>query len=96
LTNDKIACFNDRGQNLLESIMKKQTIAPPGTIDKPFNYHIESCSVSNIVPATNEHTRAAVVAMAKAVEANANALAKMAEALRGGNAIMDCGIRAGG
>jgi methanogenic corrinoid protein MtbC1 len=47
---------------------------------------ISNCQVTNTTAAANEHTRAAVESLAKAAEANANAIAEIAKALRGGNA----------
>ena len=58
-------------------------------------YHIENCNVTNTNAQTNEHTRDAVVALAEALEANANALAEAARALKGGNVTMDSAIRVG-
>lgn len=47
---------------------------------------IQNCTFTNSVPAVNKHTRAAVEALAKAAEANAEAIKAIADALRGGNA----------
>ena len=57
--------------------------------------HIENCTFTNTTAPTNEHTRDAVVALAEALEANANALAEAARALKGGDARMDAAIRVG-
>lgn len=58
-------------------------------------YHIENCNVTNTTAPANEHTRDAVVALAEAIEANANALAEVARALKGGNVTMGSAIRVG-
>ena len=58
-------------------------------------YHVEHCNVTNTTAPTNEYTRDAVVALAEALEANANALAEAARALKGGNAQMDAAFRIG-
>jgi hypothetical protein len=56
--------------------MKTKQPAPQGPV-------ITNCSFVNEAPKANEHTRAAVVALAEAAQANANAIAKIAEALKG-------------
>ncbi|MDP2026414.1 hypothetical protein [Sulfuriferula sp.] len=58
-------------------------------------YHIEHCNVSNTSAPTNEFTRDAVISLAKALEANANALAEAARALKGGDVSMGSAIRVG-
>ena len=58
-------------------------------------YRVENCVITNTTAPTNEHTRDAVVALAEAVKANANALAEIARALKGGDARMDAAIRIG-
>jgi hypothetical protein len=71
------------------------------TQKKEPTYNIENCNITNTNAPTNEYTRAneytrdAVVALAKVLEANANALAETARALKGGNVSMECGIRIG-
>jgi hypothetical protein len=45
--------------------------------------------------AANEHTRAAVEALAAAVKANAEAIAEIARALKGAPASMEYGIKVG-
>lgn len=58
-------------------------------------YSVMNCSITNTNAPTNEHTRDAVVALAEALKANANALAEAARALKGGNVSMENGIRVG-
>lgn len=48
--------------------------------------HIENCKFDNNIPPVNEHTRAAIEALARAVEANANAIIGIAKALAGPDA----------
>ena len=74
--------------------MNKKPETKKTATEKP-TYHIENCSITNTVPPANEHTRAAVEALAKALEANAVALGDTAKALRGGNATIENGIRVG-
>lgn len=62
----------------------------------PATYQITGCNVTNTNAPTNEHTRDAVVALAKAIEANANALAEAARALKGGNVTMENAFKVGG
>jgi hypothetical protein len=54
---------------------------------------ISNCVFTNTTAPANEHTRDAVVALAKALEANAVALGEVARALKGGDARMDSAIR---
>lgn len=54
--------------------------------------HIENVTVTNI-SAANEHTRAAVEALAAAATANANAIAEIARALKGSPATMGPGVQ---
>ena len=70
-------------------------MATKKTAQQAATYHIEHCNVTNTNAPTNEHTRDAVVALAVALEANANALAEAARALKGGNVTMDSAIRVG-
>lgn len=58
-------------------------------------YTVSNCTITNISSA-NEHTRAAVESLAAAAAENARAIAAIAEALKGGNAHMETGIRVGG
>ena len=58
-------------------------------------YTINNCSITNTNAPTNEHTRDAIVALANALEANANALAETARALKGGDVTMENGFRLG-
>lgn len=53
--------------------------------------HIENVSIMN-TSASNEHTRAAVEALASAAKANAEAIAEIARALKGAPATMEHGI----
>ena len=57
-------------------------------------YHVEGCTFTN-TSAANEHTRAAVEALAAAAKANAEAIAAIASALKGSPATMECGLRVG-
>jgi hypothetical protein len=52
---------------------------------------IQNCSIVN-TSAANEHTRAAVEALAHAAKANADAIAAIADGLKGSPATMDHGI----
>jgi seryl-tRNA(Sec) selenium transferase len=58
------------------------------------SYSVSNCTVTNNSSA-NEHTRAAVEALANAVAENARAVTAIAQALQGGGARMDAGIRLG-
>ena len=71
--------------------MTKKKVTP---IKEP-TYKIENCNVTCTNAPTNEHTRDAVIALAKALEQNANALAETARALKGGNVSIENGIRMG-
>lgn len=53
--------------------------------------HIENVNITNS-SAANEHTRAAVEALAGAATANANAIAEIARALKGAPATIERGI----
>lgn len=68
---------------------KKPTDATP----QP-TYSVSDCVITN-TSAANEHTRAAVEALANACGKNADALAEIARALKGGNATMNAGIHIG-
>jgi seryl-tRNA(Sec) selenium transferase len=68
---------------------KKQPAAPAAP-----TYTVTDCTITNNSSA-NEHTRAAVEALANAVAENARAITAIAQALQGGGARMDCGIRLG-
>jgi hypothetical protein len=56
--------------------------------------HIQNCSIVNTSEA-NEHTRAAVEALANAARANAEAIRAIADSLKGSPATMECGIKIG-
>jgi hypothetical protein len=56
---------------------------------------IENCSIVN-TSAANEHTRAAVEALAAAAKANAEAITSIANGLKGSPATMGYGINIGG
>jgi hypothetical protein len=56
---------------------------------------IQNCSIVN-TSAANEHTRAAVEALAAAAKANAEAISAIANGLKGSPATMETGIRIGG
>ena len=58
-------------------------------------WHIEGCSVTNTSTA-NEHTRAAVEALAAAAKANADAIAAIANALKGSPATIERGFNFNG
>jgi hypothetical protein len=62
--------------------MKKRA-APKTTLEKPAGATIQKCNFQNIAPALNENTRDAAVALAKAAEANANAIHEIAKCLEG-------------
>jgi len=68
---------------------KKQTATPAAP-----SYSVSNCTITNNSSA-NEHTRAAVEALANAVAENARAVTAIAQALQGGGARMDAGIRLG-
>lgn len=53
-------------------------------------------NITNSAPEANEHTRSAVEALSKAAEANANAIAAIANALKGGNATIERAINISG
>ncbi len=55
---------------------------------------LTNCTVINSSPA-NEHTRAAVIALAKAAKANAKAIGIIAVALKGSNSHMEAGFKIG-
>lgn len=56
---------------------------------------IQNCHIVN-TSAANEHTRAAVEALAAAAKANAEAITAIANGLKGSPATMDYGIYLGG
>ena len=58
-------------------------------------YTVTNCTVTNN-SAANEHTRAAIEALAEAASANARAIERIAQALTGPPANMEAGIRVGG
>ena len=71
------------------TIKKKPQVVPSaGTI-------IQNCSFVN-TSAANEHTRAAVEALAAAAKANAEAITAIANSLKGSPATMDRAINIGG
>lgn len=65
------------------------------TKKSPTGYCIKNCQITNTNAPANEHTRAVVVALAAALEANANAIAETARALKGGAVTMGNGILTG-
>lgn len=67
---------------------KKRTATQPAT-------NISDCNFTN-TSAANEHTRAAVEALANAAARNADAIAEIARALKGGNASTGTFISIGG
>ena len=56
---------------------------------------VSHCSVTNTTAPANEHTRAAIESLALAAKANADAIAEIAKALRGGKAKIDAGFHIG-
>lgn len=73
---------------------KKATVPAP----EPAPAHtttVQNCTITN-TSAANEHTRAAVEALANAARANADAIAEVARALKGEPATMQSGIHVGG
>lgn len=58
------------------------------------SYSISNCTVTNN-SAANEFTRDCITALAQAAEANAVAIERIAEGLKGSNAVMENGIRVG-
>lgn len=67
--------------------------AKKGTTVNKTGAHIANCSVTvNNSTAANEHTASAIAALANAAKANADALAEMARALKGGNISSGPGI----
>lgn len=67
---------------------KQATVKPTPT------YNVENCTFTN-TSAANEHTRAAVEALANAAKANAEAIGKIADALKGSPATMETALRIG-
>lgn len=69
--------------------------ATPAVQASPSNYNtIQNCSIVN-TSAANEHTRAAVEALASAAKANAEAISAIAVSLKGSPATMTHGIYLG-
>jgi hypothetical protein len=58
------------------------------------SYTVRDCSIIN-TSAANEHTRAAVEALAAAAKANAEAITAIAAGLKGSLANLECGIKLG-
>lgn len=69
--------------------IKKQPVAPAAP-----TFTVSNCTITNSSSA-NEHTRFAIEALANAAAENARAIAAIAQALDGGGAKMDAGIRLG-
>lgn len=57
---------------------------------------IDSCHVEVKGVPCNEHTRAAIEALAKAAQANAEAISACAKAMQGGAINLEAGIKVGG
>jgi len=74
---------------MVRSTAKKTAPAAPTTVT------VTGCHLTNQAPAANEHTRAAVEALANAAAENAQAISAIAKALQGGNAVVDTMIRIG-
>ena len=64
------------------------------TKKQPSTTTIENCNFTN-TSAANEHTRAAVEALAMAVTENARAIQAIANALKGSSATMETAIKIG-
>lgn len=75
--------------------MTKRKTTEPAVQPQP-RYTVTNCNFTAQTAPANEHTRDAVIAIAKAAEANAVAIGKLADALKGGNATMETGLRIGG
>ncbi len=60
----------------------------PGTV-------VQNCSFQAIAAPANEHTSASIVALAKAAEANANAIGKVAELFKASGATLGTGVYIG-
>lgn len=74
--------------------MTTKKTKPAQTAAPAPSYSIEGCSIVN-TSAANEHTRAAVEALAAAAKANAEAISAIANGLKGSPATMETGIRLG-
>lgn len=75
--------------------MATKKLTPEAVAPAAPNYSVSNCTITNNSSA-NEHTRAAVESLANAVAENARAITAIAQALQGGGARMDAGIRLGG
>lgn len=73
---------------------KKQIKSAPAPVSAPMTT-ISNCSIIN-TSAANEHTRAAIEALAAAAKANAEAITAIANGLKGSPATMGDGIKIGG
>jgi hypothetical protein len=62
----------------------------PAPVAAPSTW-IQNCTITN-TSAANEHTRAAIEALAAAAKANAEAISAIANGLKGSPATMDYGI----
>lgn len=71
--------------------MPAKKTAPPAPTVHNTGAHIENVNITNS-SAANEHTRAAVEALAKAAEANARAISDIASGLKGSPASIGNGI----
>jgi len=69
--------------------MKKK---PAAALTKPVGTTVKNCNFQNTAAPANEHTRDAVMALARASEAHANALTAIAKALQGSD-FNNTGIR---
>ncbi len=77
-------------------VAKKKPTAAPASAPAPQPMTtIQNCSIVN-TSAANEHTRAAVEALAAAAKANAEAISAIANGLKGSPATMERGINIGG
>lgn len=61
----------------------KKRVPPNAPEFKPAGTTVQNCTFQNVVPPLNEHARDSVVALAKAAEANANAISTIAKCLEG-------------
>lgn len=72
-------------------MVTKKPTAPAAPTAPTNSTVVQNCSIVN-TSAANEHTRAAVEALARAAEANAKAISDIAQGLKGSPANMEHGI----
>lgn len=61
----------------------KKRVPPKAPECKPAGTAVQNCNFQNVAPSLNEYTRDSAVALAKAAEANANAISAIAKCLEG-------------